>query len=143
MSKRSTNTNDQDLLKEFSKLLDNKLNAISKTLKDLKVDKIDKIEESICFLSNQYHELYTKTVELETTKKDLVKENKYLAASLHGTVNDLQQVKQELNDLHQYSRRDCLELRGVPCLPNENTNEIVQKVGDLIGVRITDDDDKS
>ena len=45
-------------------------------------------------------------------------------------------MKQELNNLEQYSRRECLEIRGVPVLPGEKTNEIVRKVGEVIGVAI-------
>jgi hypothetical protein len=49
-------------------------------------------------------------------------------------------MKQELNNLEQYSRRECLEIRGVPVLPGEKTNEIVRKVGEVIGVVIESND---
>ena len=49
-------------------------------------------------------------------------------------------MKQELNNLEQYSRRECLEIRGIPVQPGEKTNEIVRKVGEVIGVVIESND---
>ena len=49
-------------------------------------------------------------------------------------------VKQELNNAEQYSRRDCLEIRGIPLQRNEICNNLVKKVGDLIGVKVDDHD---
>ena len=49
-----------------------------------------------------------------------------------------------VNDLEQYSRRECLEIRGIPVLGNrpheENTDNIVIKVAELIGVKINHED---
>ena len=53
--------------------------------------------------------------------------------------NSLKLMKQELNNTQQYSRRDCLELKGVPIQRNE-TNDVVKCVGNLIGVEIKDKD---
>lgn len=130
------------LMKDIGKLLDKKLNPISKLLDELKakVEKIEKIEESICFLSSKYDELFTKTISLESQNEDLKKENQYLVEKLQSSANELDQVKLEVNDLQQYSRRDCLEIRGIPYIPNEKTNEIIQKIGNEIGVPVTPDD---
>ena len=56
-------------------------------------------------------------------------------------------VKMEISDLRssvddqaQYTRRECLEIRGVPGTAGEDTNEIVKKIGALIEVDISDTD---
>ena len=37
--------------------------------------------------------------------------------------NDLKQAKKSLNDLEQYTRRDCTEIRGIP-LPEEPLKDL-------------------
>ena len=55
----------------------------------------------------------------------------------------LKVIKTTCNELEQYSRLECLELKGIP-LPQgteeEDTNEIVIKVGELLDVEIDEDD---
>ena len=48
-----------------------------------------------------------------------------------------------MNDLEQYSCRECLEIQGIPASENsvkESTNDIVCKVGNLMGVEIAPED---
>jgi hypothetical protein len=45
-----------------------------------------------------------------------------------------------LNNADQYSRRDCLEIRGIPLRKDEETNDLINKIGELIDVEIVDDD---
>jgi hypothetical protein len=54
------------------------------------------------------------------TKK---KENQCLREKLHAAVNDVEMLKLEVNNMEQYSRRDCLEIRGIPTIIGEDTNE--------------------
>ena len=42
--------------------------------------------------------------------------------------------------MEQYSRRDCLEIRGIPQSQEEDTDEIVKKVGELIDVDLNCED---
>lgn len=44
-----------------------------------------------------------------------------------------------INELEQYSRRDCIEIQGIPYTPDESTDNIVEKVGELTGVDIKGD----
>ena len=43
-------------------------------------------------------------------------------------------------ELAQYIRHDCLEISGIPPSENYTSNDIVQSIGKLIGVPITDGD---
>ena len=62
---------------------------------------------------------------------------------LQATTKKLQDLSGAHNDLEQYVRRECVEIRGIP-LPSshskEDTNEIVLKVAKLMGVDIEDRD---
>ena len=53
-------------------------------------------------------------------------------------------VKETCNDLEQYSRRECVEIHGIPPTQDdestEDTNEIVCKIGELIGFEIESQD---
>ncbi|EDO43021.1 predicted protein [Nematostella vectensis] len=53
---------------------------------------------------------------------------------------DLNTTKKSLDDIEQYPRRDCLEIKGVPVTPTENTNDVVKKVGELMEVEILEED---
>ena len=58
-----------------------------------------------------------------------------IKTALLETTNQLKNLKESLNDIEQYSRCDCLEIRGIPKMdPNEQTNEIVMQLEEKIGV---------
>ena len=126
----------------ISKILDKKLNPVVKNLEKLqdKISKIDKLEESIAFFSKQYDDFIKKLKSLEVMNAGLVDENRCLKAKLQDTSNNLKLMKQELNNFQQYSRRDCLEIKGIPIQRNEITSEVVKSVSHLIGVEVKDDD---
>lgn len=103
---------------------------------------MSKIEESMEFLSKKYDDLLSKIEVLETEKKVLVKDNETLKSDLKNLFHEMHLVKHNLNDMEQYSRRECLEIRGIPVQDqrNENTNDIVKNVGKLIGVDVSKSD---
>ena len=72
-----------------------------------------------------------KITQLEKTIENLVEKQKSLSS--------------EIDDLEQYSRRNCLVLHGVNESNDENTNEIIIKTfSEELGVEIKEDDlDKS
>ena len=41
-----------------------------------------------------------------------------------------------IDDVQQYLRRDCLEIVGIPRVPQDNPKQFVQEVGSLIDVDI-------
>ena len=103
-----------------------------------KLTKIDELEQSISFLSNKYDELCKKINNLNV--KAVIDENTRLASQIRNSANEIDQIKEDLNEMEQYIRRDCLELRGIPSHNEEDTNEIVRKVGDLVDIDIKTED---
>lgn len=135
----------QEKTKELSKiesLLDRKLEPIVKSLEDMmtKISKLDSIEQSLIFLSNRYDELVEKVEKLESENENLAQENGNLKIEMHRTTNCISQLKEELNELEQYGRRDCLEIRGIPVVEDEDTDNLVKQVGQLIDVEVEEDD---
>ena len=64
------------------------------------------------FLSNSYDDLVKKAQKFDTSSSNLGKKVALLQAELLRSSNNIRQIKITLNDQEQYSRRDCLEIRG-------------------------------
>ena len=45
-----------------------------------------------------------------------------------------------MDEVQQYSPRDCLEVVGIPVSSNEDPNVIVQEIADLVGVALRNED---
>ena len=58
---------------------------------------------------------------------ELVNENKSLKGELLDTTNQLKALKESFNELEQYSRRDCMEIRGIPEISSD-TREDTTKI---------------
>ena len=43
------------------------------------------------------------------------------------------------NAMQQYLRRDCIEITGIPILPLDNPKQLVQELGSLIDVSVSED----
>ena len=80
---------------------------------------------------------------LKDENKILQDENKILKATIRSIESSLESVTRANNDLEQYTRRECVEIRGIPVAATpseEQTNNIVKDVGKLLGVDITEND---
>jgi chromosome segregation ATPase len=121
-------------------LLDTKINPIVKTLDEVKskISKLESIEKSILFLSDKYDELIEKVKRLESKNDHLQQENSNLKSEVHRSTDSIAQLKQEVNNMEQYSRRDCVEIRGIPLTDDEDTDELVKEVGKIMDVQIED-----
>ena len=128
--------------KMLEKLLDKKLSSLNKNITSMNTT-LRKVEESIEFLSVKYDDLVSKIDTLESEGQALVKENLLLKSDVKNLSHEMKLMEGRLDDMEQYSRRECLEIRGIPTRVdprNENTNDIVIKVGNLIGVQLNDND---
>lgn len=101
-----------------------------------KLDKLSSLEESMALLSNKYDDLLKTCDCLTKEVKELKLENRSLKAQVFSSQSQIEKNTNDIDDLEQYSRRDCLEIRGVPQLHNEDTDDLVKKVGELIDVDI-------
>ena len=114
--------NEMPTIKEFESLLDRKLQPIQAKLDDL-----------VKQMNDNYTALQTKLDLLEARNASLVAENATLT-------NRLQSCETCLNNLEQYFGRECVEISGIPKVRDENTDDIVIKVGSLIGLDLTKND---
>ena len=66
---------------------------------------------------------------------DKILEFKGDSAKMNKEISDL---RSSIDNQAQFTRRECLEIRGIPGTAGEDTNEIVKKIGALIEVDISD-----
>ena len=117
------------------------LRDLLKQILDEKLDeKLAPLIRSVEFLSGQFDDLKTKTSKIEESNSLLQKENKYLQEEVLKLNGELKQQAIAINNQEQYSRRECLEIRGIPSTPSEDTDEIVKSVGKLVDVVIENSD---
>ena len=88
------------------------------------------------FWEEKFGELHKRIDDMEYSAEYIVQENKLLKEEILNLSNQLHVQKESINDFEQYIMRECLEISGIPQLPQEDTNEIVIKVGKLIGVNV-------
>ena len=127
-------------LESLEVLLDKKFSEFeASVLKPIMVS-IEEIKASINFLSVKYDDLDKAVKDLEKQNKILQLENSSLKVQLLAQAKEINQHHDLLNEYEQYSRRECLEISGIPQRPRENTNQIVIDIGEAIGVDITEED---
>ena len=123
---------------KVEEFLDGKLRLISDLTEQLK-----QALESISSLNTEYDTILVTLLQLGKDKTALVGENASLKTQVLGITNNLKQAKKSLNDLDQYTRRDCTEIRGIP-LPEEpseeDTNDIVIQLSEKISVPMETND---
>ena len=114
------------------KILDRKLKPLD--------DKMEGLVKSIEFISAKYDELMIKQQKIEEMNNELSNENQMLKKQVFNLQNQTEQTSGKLNELEQYGRRDCLEIRGIPVQDGEDTDTMVCSVGNLVNVNIKTED---
>ena len=54
--------------------------------------------------------------------------------------NDGFNVEVKLDELEQYARRDCLEITGIPVVPNDSLALLVKEMSGIMGVNLNEND---
>lgn len=126
-------------LDEMTSKIDNINNHFSEKFTALE-SKLKGMEKSTAFISEQY-ESHRKMVD-NMLKKQVALENEN--AEFKKEIKDMERklfvASQEMNDLQQYGRRECVEIAGVPKIEQENTEELALKVFSEIGVKVNPSD---
>ena len=100
------------------------------------------IAELRSFIENanqKYHQVLKKLTEQGKECKEMKKENKFLKSTVNTLDSQIKKLIAACNELEQYSRREWLEIQGIPISEGEDTNKPVMKVGELVGVEIEQD----
>ena len=119
-------------LEALESILDRKLKPVT--------DQLQSLTESVQFISDKYDEVIKEVGSLQSKTDTVTQENKQLKAEVLSLKNNMEIQKEVINSLEQYTRRDCLEIAGVPERDDEDTNDLVIKVGQLAEIKIERND---
>lgn len=123
-------------------------------VKELIRSELQTINQSIANLSNQYKELKDSVSVLSGKYDAFLEGTKTSNSKLQHQARDISLIKQdltiidkravealdEIEDLAQYIRRDCLEISGIQVDESTYAEDIVEAVGEAIGIEIDNDD---
>lgn len=126
--------------------LDALFNIVTKDKEDIKkqlnsvLTELSSIKKSQEFVSHKFDLMEKRLANNEVDVKFLKKENAALKQEIKQVQSQLIESKNNINNLEQYGRRDCLEIKGIAQNELENTDDIVVAVAKQTGVTITRDD---
>ena len=128
-----------ELLPSIRKEIKSQLGEIKSEIKDLRA-KCSQIEKSQEYLSSKYDQVVQS---IQTIKKQVdashtkINQQDDVLTNVQRSMDD---IYAELDEMQQYSRRDCLELNGIPQLDGENTDQLVIETASMIGVNLAEED---
>ena len=129
----------EDLIKEV-KNLDQSLksmNTNSSTSLAKIFEELKEIRKSRQFLSDQHEEAKERLATAENKITQLSKENNDLTIRTCNLEKDNKLLQMAMNDLEQYSCRDCVEIKGIEYTAHESTDEIAVNVAKKMGLTLT------
>ena len=134
----------EEFLPSVKRKLKSELDALRTSIKTLTA-RVDGIEKSQSIISEKYESVLKTLKSLNQTTNTLGKKDAKLtkiADSLAERANRVEQavyrIDCAINEFQQYSRKDCLEITGIPILPEESPKQLIKEIGTLIDVNVDD-----
>ena len=106
------------------------LNVIVMKSKEALQNDLKAIQASQQFMSDKFDQILTEITQLKA-------ENVQLKREVNELNDKVSKLEEEQENINSYSRRDCLEFHGIPQNLTENTDELIMRVTNLVGVQIT------
>ncbi|XP_077991077.1 uncharacterized protein LOC144445411 [Glandiceps talaboti] len=129
--------------------IDDRLTEILNTLAVFgkKIDKISSVEDritelqkSVDFISGSFDTFKKELDDINAQAAQLKTENEHLQGRLQATQRELSTTQDEMHELQQYTRRNILEISGVPQHAGEDTDDIAIRVAEAVGVIVSASD---
>ena len=114
------------------------VNPLHEEITQLK-NELREINSFVEHASSQYDGICKKLESIESENAQIRAENSTLKKTIQVLDQRICQLEKDSNDVRQYTRRDCLEIRGIPETKDEDTNSIVKRVGDLMDIYLGDE----
>ena len=136
------NSSPEPSLTEFREMLANFQTSIANILKENKSVKTELTELKAAY-QEQKRELESVKTFLESTKKEnllLREELKHTKKKLTELIEETESLTEELDNLEQYTRKNSLEIHGVPEDVYTSTEEVVLKLAEVLDIHILSDD---
>lgn len=98
------------------------------------------LSKSVQFISDKLDASNALMDELRKHFTGIQKENEELRCANNVLKNEVGALRDRIRDVEQYSRRNNIEVTGIPATPGENVAEVVKDVGAALGVQVQDND---
>ena len=139
MCDKMSHNENQISLSAIEEVFDRKLLPIAMKL-DQCATTVEGLVQSVSVISDKFDEISTKVEDLEGKYMKVNQENKFLKDEVFLLSNSLNSVKEDIDNFEQYSRRECIEVSGIPVTTDEDTSDLVVELGSIIGLNIKRED---
>ena len=89
--------------------------------------RLDEIEKSQSFISKKYDTVISTITTLKKHNEDVKGQVQQIEEDITKLGNDGYEVEVKLEELEQYTQRDCLEITGIPIVPHDNPALLVKE----------------
>lgn len=110
----------------------NELKAYKSEMEDLSKS-VQFISDKLDNTNGMMDEIKKKFVEIKNENQELLMQNSTLKSEVY-------ELKERLRNLEQYSRKNNVEVSGIPATPGEHVSEVVKAVGAALGIEVQDGD---
>ena len=138
------------MAKHLKKSTDYRLDEIIKMLNGVQnqhaedFQKLEKrlitLEKSMDFINEKFEDHRKISDNLTKQHSRLESENKELKQKTEELDSNVNSLSIEVDDLEQYSRRDCIEVSGVPLQRDEDAEQSIINIGKVIGIDVDRED---
>jgi len=134
-----TTNQDAPVTREFIKvMLDDFQNKISDTIKSVK-NEVSELRASVQHLSDNVDTNNNLLKQTQEEIKVVRRENTELKKNLAAVTATMSDLQERVRVLEQYTRRNNVEIAGIPVTPREDVVAIVKDVAEVLGVAVQDD----
>ena len=104
-------------------------------------ERISELEKQVCNLNEENEKMKGDMHELKCSNEKLEQKNTSLQSQADNLQSEVELRSMVLEDLQQYSRRNCVLVTGVPEEKDENTDELIKHLStDKLKVPLADED---
>ena len=124
-----------NIRKEIRKEID----SLKASLLDLE-KRFDEIEKSQSFISKKYDTVISAIKDVKEHNEGVKIQIKEIEEDINKLSNDGFNVEVKLDELEQYARRECVEITGIPIVPNDSPALLVKEMSEIMGVNLNEND---
>ncbi|KAH7933128.1 hypothetical protein HPB49_008893 [Dermacentor silvarum] len=127
-------------LADLSDRLDKQQAGIKNEIIKVIETEIDYMRKGMDFINEKFEMFKTEIVEVRKELVEVKARNREIANENTRLLKDLREVKKDLVDLQQHSRKNNLEVKGIPVAPDENLASTMKTIAVCVGSEIQDSD---
>lgn len=129
----------KEFLLNIRKEIRKEIDSLKASLLDLK-KRFDEIEKSQSFISKKYDTVISTIKDVKEHNEGVKSQIKEIKEDINKLGSDGFNVEVKLDELEQYARRDCLEITGIPVVPNDSPALLVKEMSEIMGVNLNEND---